>query len=699
MRLPTGLLRVLSAAAIVIAATAVTGSPARAAATRIMVVGDSISQGAEGDFTWRYRLAQQLADAGAAVDFVGPWTGTKVLNADHADNSASHNGAYRPGISFDSDNLAQWGWQMHQAKDVIGSRVTAELPDYLLVELGFNDLGWGVNQPAGVLNDLEWFIFHARAAKPDIKILVANVPHRTPLEVNPNLPAMISNYNSLLANRVPQLSNAVSPVALVDIDGPFDENRDAYDGLHPNVRGEYVIAKAFADRLAAGFGLGTPLTIPASLPANLAPGAPAGISAAPVDDKIRVSWSHVFGATGYQFWQRDLTTGSAWQKGQLDIGADSWTADLLPAGHRMEFQVRTTRGTGQVSGASPTAAATVRPMPDVPNVRVEVSKDRPYSVTVRWDPVAGADDYHVYAAPGCDLIPPGPSSYTEQQWALGGKTNWTQDYVMEACRNYLVVASRYGGQGALKGERVARAWPFQNNPKFFETKARYMENAPDAGDQKIRSAVGRSGVDRGMVVVRGFIKDNDAFTHSIGDRRSFASGAHSSAKIGVAWDSWTGDIGIYVHKSCAVGANLPQPWEVGCRDALPVRLVADATAYGDSDSSPYNYVSTALAADGTMRISVSAVNSWSASLGRINATVVLTPSGDSYSVRLVGDRFPAWEAYQFPAHVQAATPNGAGRTLGTRDQTSIGDLKSGVQSTCTSRTPAPDHWNTNPMAC
>jgi hypothetical protein len=45
---------------------------AETTSTRIMVVGDSISQGSAGDFTWRYRLDRHLAGAGAAVDFVGP---------------------------------------------------------------------------------------------------------------------------------------------------------------------------------------------------------------------------------------------------------------------------------------------------------------------------------------------------------------------------------------------------------------------------------------------------------------------------------------------------------------------------------------------------------------------------------------------------------------------------------------------------
>jgi hypothetical protein len=46
-------------------------------AISIMVVGDSISQGFEGDWTWRYRLWEWFQTEGVAVNFVGPYIGTR----------------------------------------------------------------------------------------------------------------------------------------------------------------------------------------------------------------------------------------------------------------------------------------------------------------------------------------------------------------------------------------------------------------------------------------------------------------------------------------------------------------------------------------------------------------------------------------------------------------------------------------------
>src|SRR5262245_36097935 len=59
-------------------ALVVSGAPrpatAAATTTKVMIVGDSISQGSAGDFTWRYRLWKHLAPRVTGLDFVGPRT-------------------------------------------------------------------------------------------------------------------------------------------------------------------------------------------------------------------------------------------------------------------------------------------------------------------------------------------------------------------------------------------------------------------------------------------------------------------------------------------------------------------------------------------------------------------------------------------------------------------------------------------------
>ena len=46
--------------AVLVLVASLTSATGARAQTKIMVVGDSISQGFEGDFSWRYRLKQHL---------------------------------------------------------------------------------------------------------------------------------------------------------------------------------------------------------------------------------------------------------------------------------------------------------------------------------------------------------------------------------------------------------------------------------------------------------------------------------------------------------------------------------------------------------------------------------------------------------------------------------------------------------------
>lgn len=351
-------------------ATAAPDEPAAAvlpAQPRIMVVGDSISHGFEGDFTWRYRLKKHLANSGTGVDFVGPHTGTNALRRVASDGPPRFDGRYRKGNTFlDSQHLAQWGWQVNQAKEVIADNVARHAPDVLLVELGFNDLTWGVSGPDGTLASMRTFVENARSANPDVSILIGNVPQRTPLPGRPDIPVTIREYNAKLAAAVPQWSTAASPVAMVDVSSRLVPSHDTYDGVHPNVHGEVVIAKAFANRLSSFLHLGPRYgAIPWDLPGDLHPTEKPTLTVAPSGAEITLSWSRVFGASGFRIYQRDATAGQRFVRLAFPVGAQTFTAGYLPPGHRMEFRVEVIRGDyvgakSNIAGARTPAATSVR---------------------------------------------------------------------------------------------------------------------------------------------------------------------------------------------------------------------------------------------------------------------------------------------------------------------------------------------------
>lgn len=427
---------------------------------RFMVVGDSISHGLEGDYTWRYRLKQHMETSGVTVDFVGPYRGTNRIPAALPDDPntsppLSFSAAYRDNLLFDSDHFAQWGRQTHQAMNDVRSRVSQFQPDYLLVELGFNDLGWFVSNDDAAIADMKTLIAEARAARPDIRILVANVVHRTFLPVNPNLGPLITSYNTKLGPALQTVNTANSPVRLVDIDTGYDPNVDAYDGLHPAGSGEYKIARAFANVLSSQFGLGGtfgPIPSVSSLPITAA----TGLDAVATDAGITVSWNHVFGASGYWFYQRDVTNGEVFGSPlPLPIGADSWKVGWVLRGHTYEFQVQTNRG-NQNAGLSNVDSVVADPKTadGPPNIRVIPGSGY---LDVSWDPAVGpysgtvtgyAVHYNDSSVPGSILTTVETSTRSIR---LSGLVNGHLYQVAVSSRNAAGVGTPNGGPWAYPG--------------------------------------------------------------------------------------------------------------------------------------------------------------------------------------------------------------------------------------------------------
>lgn len=167
-------------------------------------MGDSITHGAEGDFTWRYRLWQWLQNEGVTVNFVGPCGGTHPSSRNAKivppavpgetvvkESGEADGGPYAGYVisGFSSGHFAIWGRQAAQVFPKIGAMAADYEPEYLLVMLGFNDLSWYVSGPEGTLGSMEKIIRNAQAVRPNIKILVANVPQRTLIPVvNEGLP-------------------------------------------------------------------------------------------------------------------------------------------------------------------------------------------------------------------------------------------------------------------------------------------------------------------------------------------------------------------------------------------------------------------------------------------------------------------------------------------------------------------------------
>jgi hypothetical protein len=199
---------------------------------RVMIAGDSISEGYESMHTWRYRLWEWFQANDVSVTFVGPFHQTALQKQDLSTGVPLP--AARPGDELDgptamdtgyaldvepeflrtgSAHFAIWGREIAQNLDIISQQIHDYRPDYLLVELGFNDLAWAAREPDQTLLLMEQFMDKARATSPELRFAIANVPQRSKIG---DLDVRTGQYNEKLREAIPKWSLPSSPVELVE---------------------------------------------------------------------------------------------------------------------------------------------------------------------------------------------------------------------------------------------------------------------------------------------------------------------------------------------------------------------------------------------------------------------------------------------------------------------------------------------------
>ncbi|KAI0121248.1 fibronectin type III domain-containing protein [Xylariales sp. AK1849] len=389
--------------------------------TKIIIVGDSISQGHEGDYTWRYRLWDWLQSNNVNIDFVGPYNGTQPLAAptppappplqNEVTPAATTitTGGYSVDIStaFDKNHLALWGHQIAQFKDVVADQVRAYDPDYMLVELGFNDLGWYASDANGTLQNMKTLVDNAHAAKSNLKFAISNVPQRSYIDRD-DLPVLTDQYNDLLAKAIPTWTSATSPIQLVEFRENYDCDVDVcpvgYDGLHPNALGEFQIARVFSAVLHDTYGLGSAvLTIPSSIPAQPCP-VPANFVASTSPSGIMVTWDAVYGAFGYEVQSRSKGT-TAWSTGG-SVSTNRYDKGWILDDQEYEFQARTSCGGTVTSGWTGVSSAVVK-LETAPGPKNITTKATSNGIQISWLPPDGTWAIDRYAVVTFDKDAPG----------------------------------------------------------------------------------------------------------------------------------------------------------------------------------------------------------------------------------------------------------------------------------------------------
>lgn len=299
-----------------------------------MHVGDSMTIGSRGDYTWRYRLWRHLRATGADCAFTGPYAGVY----DRA--SGTVGGGYRD-PSFPTAHHAAWGRPMGVLNERIAADVARYRPDVLLVMVGLIDLGFYT--PADVTEaNLRTFVTAVREGNPAARIVLTPVPVNDRVLADPLFAAQRTDFNARQERVVAELSTPSSPLVLTGGLPEWDLLADTYDGTHPSERGEHKIAAVFAEALY-GLGVGGRYgAIPAGRSGLPAPARPTAVQGA--GSGLVVRWPGVPGVERYHVLVRDVTGGQAWARLPWPVSATRCPfADLLP-GHTYAFAVRALRG-------------------------------------------------------------------------------------------------------------------------------------------------------------------------------------------------------------------------------------------------------------------------------------------------------------------------------------------------------------------
>ncbi|UAL28317.1 hypothetical protein K8W59_10460 [Nocardioides rotundus] len=229
--------RVAVLAGVLLAASALAGceKDGTGDGVRIMLVGDSITQGRVGDWTWRYRLARTLEDQGVSFDLVGPEDGVY----DERTGDVGADGYRDP--DFDTDHAARWGATYADLGPDIADQVEDERAQIVVNALGTNDLLRDGRSPAQVARSAETLVANARSVDARVDVVLVHIPGRT---------RDAEDLNARLDALADRLDRPDSRVVTGTVPGGYLTDEDLYDGLHPDASGERKIARGVARALA-----------------------------------------------------------------------------------------------------------------------------------------------------------------------------------------------------------------------------------------------------------------------------------------------------------------------------------------------------------------------------------------------------------------------------------------------------------------
>ncbi len=300
---------------------------------RILLYGDSITQGSSGDWTWRYFVDRHLRSSGVSFDLVGPRPGVHHLPEPETGLNPDDEEYADP--AFDHDSGAVWGqalsWPVYElAGPSPQALVPTYLPDVVASMIGIDDMGFLQVSPQRIVEAIGDQIQTSRLVNPDIDWVLVEYPNTWLTSV--------PIYNQHLRALAADLTTERSRVEVAEVP-PADQSQDTFDGTHPSGSGAIRIATGVEDALAS-IGVGTaPTTVPV---VPVGPARPPALTAYPGVGEATLLWAAAPGV--YTEWveMRDATAAAAWIRHRTPFPDGVYQAVVpgLADGHRYQFRLR-----------------------------------------------------------------------------------------------------------------------------------------------------------------------------------------------------------------------------------------------------------------------------------------------------------------------------------------------------------------------
>jgi lysophospholipase L1-like esterase len=203
---------------------------------KIMLIGDSITEGADSNGSYRRYLDGMLRRDGQLIDFVGS------RKKHHDDKTEPDN------YEYDVDHEGHWGKDSAWMAENMQSLLASHVPDVAVIHLGTEDIisSKDAAEPLadGIVKNIGKVIDTLRARNGNVKIVLSSI---IPVK---GKESVVNLVNLKIARYVQGDATLPHPVVLADLSKGFDVSQDlAADGTHPNAAGAGKMARVFADAI------------------------------------------------------------------------------------------------------------------------------------------------------------------------------------------------------------------------------------------------------------------------------------------------------------------------------------------------------------------------------------------------------------------------------------------------------------------